>query len=169
MLASRTTALAGVLDRTARSGHRMTMNGAPSLADWPDAIRRARDEAPFLCRGLDRLPGLAALLEMGQIEEALAFARHAGQHHSDVGIALRRERLALSIALAIGDLAGALPLSRVIGELSLFADRALDAAITAAMVAMISSWAPGLSVGIACLRHFHASASPPVCISTKPP
>jgi len=46
-----------------------------------------------------------------------------------VGTALRRERLALALALAVGDLAGALPLARVMGELSALADRALDAAI----------------------------------------
>ena len=108
------------------------MSGAPLLADWPYAIRRARTEAPFLCRTLDRLPALAELLELGRIEDALAAARRAGDGCEDVGVALRRERLALSLALAIGDLAGALPLARVMGELSAFADRALDAAITAA-------------------------------------
>src|SRR5438128_2484372 len=36
-------------------------------------------------------------------------------------------------ALAIGDLAGAFPLARVMGELSDFADRALDAAIAEAI------------------------------------
>jgi glutamate-ammonia-ligase adenylyltransferase len=48
-------------------------------------------------------------------------------------VALRRERLALALALAVGDLAGALPLMRVVEELSGFADRALDAAIAAAI------------------------------------
>jgi len=100
--------------------------------DWPQAIRRARAEAPFLCRALDRLPDLAALLEAGKIEAALAAARAAGAGLADTGIALRRERLALAIALAIGDLAGALPLARVMAELSAFADRALGGAITAA-------------------------------------
>ena len=108
------------------------MSGAPLMADWPYAIRRARAEAPFLCRTLDQLPALSELLEQGRIEEALAAARRAGHASEDVGIALRRERLALSLALAVGDLAGALPLARVMGELSAFADRALDAAIAAA-------------------------------------
>ena len=129
------------------------MTGAPSTADWPDALRRARAEAPFLCRGLDRLPDLAALLEMGRIEEALAYARHTGKLCEDTGIALRRERLSLSIALAIGDLAGALPLSRVIGELSLFADRALDAAITAAMRRRMPDAEPRGFSGIALGKH----------------
>jgi glutamate-ammonia-ligase adenylyltransferase len=56
-----------------------------------------------------------------------------GREEADTGVALRRERLALALALAIGDLAGALPLLRVVGELSDFADRALDAGIAAAI------------------------------------
>ncbi len=129
------------------------MSGAPPLADWPDAIRRARAEAPFLCRGLDRLPDLAAMLEMGRIDEALAFARYAGQDHEDTAIALRRERLALAITLAIGDLAGALPLARVMAELSAFADRALDAAITAAMLRRVPDAVPRGFSGIALGKH----------------
>ena len=129
------------------------MTGAPSLADWPDALRRARAEAPFLCRGLDRLPALAELLAQGRIEEALAEARAAGADCIDSGIALRRERLAFSIALAIGDLAGALPLARVIGELSLFADRALDTAITAAIRRRLPDAEPRGFSGIALGKH----------------
>jgi glutamate-ammonia-ligase adenylyltransferase len=44
---------------------------------------------------------------------------------------LRRERSALALALGIGDLAGALPLERVVESLSDFADRALEAAVAA--------------------------------------
>jgi len=123
------------------------------MADWPDALRRARAEAPFLCRGLGRLPDLAALLAMGRIEEALTAARAAGADCADPGVALRRERLAFSIALAIGDLAGALPLARVIGELSMFADRALDAAITAATRRRLPDAEPRGFSGIALGKH----------------
>ena len=129
------------------------MSGAPSLTDWPHAIRRARAEAPFLCRTLDRLPELTGLLELGRIEEALAFARQTGKDSEDVGIALRRERLALSLALAIGDLAGALPLARVMGELSTFADRALDRAITAATRCRMPDAQPRGFSGIALGKH----------------
>ena len=141
------------LDPTASSGHRKRMTGAPPMADWPDALRRARAEAPFLCRGLGRLPDLAALLAMGRIEEALTAARAAGADCADPGVALRRERLAFSIALAIGDLAGALPLARVIGELSMFADRALDAAITAATRRRLPDAEPRGFSGIALGKH----------------
>jgi glutamate-ammonia-ligase adenylyltransferase len=53
----------------------------------------------------------------------------------DLGTALRRERGALALALAIGDLARTIPLERLIGELSDFADRALERALRAAVEA----------------------------------
>ena len=142
-----------ILDPTVPSGHRNTMTGDPDMADWPNALRRARAEAPFLCRGLDRLPDLAELLAHGRIEEALVAARAAGADCVDPGVALRRERLALSIALAIGDLAGALPLARVIGELSAFADRALDTAIIAATRRRVPDAEPRGFSGIALGKH----------------
>ena len=100
---------------------------------WTDALERARRFAPFLNRSLDRLPHLSDLLAQGEGEHALTWAREFGQHE-DVGIALRRERLALASALAIGDLAGAFPLSRVLEELTGFADRALNTAIRTAIL-----------------------------------
>lgn len=98
-------------------------------ADWTGAITRARAHAPYLARALDRLPVLTELLATGDGDGALAWAKAAGKGAPDVGVALRREKQALSLTLAIGDLAGAFPLLRVTGELSAFADRALDAAI----------------------------------------
>ncbi|MBO0750167.1 MAG: glutamine-synthetase adenylyltransferase, partial [Porphyrobacter sp.] len=97
-----------------------------SQADWTGALERARAHAPFLALGLDRQPELEAMLADGRGEEALGYARAPG---GEVGAALRRERWAIAIALAIGDLAGAFPLARVMHELSDFADRALAAAI----------------------------------------
>ncbi len=101
--------------------------------DWSSAIDRAQRHAPFLARGLERMPELADLLAAGEAEAALAWAKAAGKGAETVGVALRRERLALAIALAIGDLAGKFTLARVTGELSAFADRALDAAIADAV------------------------------------
>ena len=94
------------------------------------AIERARRHAPFLAGALDALPDLAETLAVGRLDEALAMAHAAGEDAPDLGAALRRERLALALALAIGDLAGALSLAQVVEALSAFADRALDAAIT---------------------------------------
>lgn len=98
-------------------------------ADWTSAIARARAHAPFLAGALGRLPALTELLEAGDSAAAMAFARAAGDGAADTASALRRERQALALALAIGDLAGAFPLLEVTGALSAFADRALDAAI----------------------------------------
>ncbi|MDP3675149.1 MAG: bifunctional [glutamate--ammonia ligase]-adenylyl-L-tyrosine phosphorylase/[glutamate--ammonia-ligase] adenylyltransferase [Novosphingobium sp.] len=98
-------------------------------AQFGRAITRARSHAPFLANALEALPELGETLAAGKLDEALAMARAAGEDALDVGIALRRERLALALTLAIGDLAGALPLSAVVARLSAFADRALDAAI----------------------------------------
>ncbi|MEP2180147.1 MAG: hypothetical protein ABJI04_09445, partial [Marinomonas sp.] len=103
------------------------------MADWASALQRAKDEAPFLARALSRQPELADLLQAGEGEAALEWARQAGKTCDDVGVALRRERLALATALAIGDLAGVFSLERVMAELSSFADRALDAAIKEAI------------------------------------
>ncbi|PKB19319.1 glutamate-ammonia-ligase adenylyltransferase [Novosphingobium kunmingense] len=122
-------------------------------ADWTGALTRARDNAPFLCRGLDRLPALEALLGEGRIEEALAWARAAGNSAPDVPTALRREKLALAIALAIGDLAGALPLLQVTRELSDFADRALDAAIADAIRARVPDAEPAGFLALALGKH----------------
>ncbi len=101
--------------------------------DWTGAILRARAHAPYLAQGLDLLPDLEALLAAGDGAGALEWAYRAGAGADDVGSALRREKLALAVALAVGDLAGAFPLLQVTGELSAFADRSLDQAIAEAI------------------------------------
>ena len=97
-------------------------------SDWTNAIERARDNAPFLARSLDRLPDLAELLAAGDAEAAFDYCARAGEG-ADVGVALRRERLALALTLAIGDLAGAFTLDEVMTRLSVLADEALGRAI----------------------------------------
>ena len=100
--------------------------------DWAGALQRARAHAPFLVRALDRQPELTALLERGDGAGALVWAKAQGAH-PDTEVALRRERLALAAALAVGDLAGAFSLTQVVAELTAFADRALDRAIRTAI------------------------------------
>ncbi|WP_379922939.1 bifunctional [glutamate--ammonia ligase]-adenylyl-L-tyrosine phosphorylase/[glutamate--ammonia-ligase] adenylyltransferase [Erythrobacter sp. R86502] len=100
--------------------------------DWDSALHRARTHAPFLARALERQPELAALLAAGDGDAALAWARQQGEG-ADAEVALRRERLALAAALAVGDLAGAFPLTQVVSELTAFADHALDRAIRTAI------------------------------------
>ncbi|MBU6268397.1 MAG: bifunctional [glutamine synthetase] adenylyltransferase/[glutamine synthetase]-adenylyl-L-tyrosine phosphorylase [Sphingomonadales bacterium] len=104
-----------------------------SEMDWRGALARAEAHAPFLALAMQKQPALVDILASGNAEGALAWARAAGADAPDVGTALRRERWAMALALAVGDLCGAFPLLRVVGELSAFADRALDAAILDAL------------------------------------
>ena len=130
----------------------MSMNSAPA-PDWTDAIARAERHAPFLGGLLAREPALAELLAQGRGEEALELAKGAGQGAEDVGIALRREKRALALALAIGDLAGAFPLTRVMSELSAFADRSMHAAIEDAICRTVPDCQPGGMFALALGKH----------------
>ncbi|MFA9201507.1 MAG: glutamine-synthetase adenylyltransferase, partial [Cypionkella sp.] len=122
-------------------------------ADWQAALARARAHSPFLARALERQEELAELLATGGGEAALARAKAAGAGAADVGAALRRERLALATVLAIGDLAGAFSLERVTGELSAFADRALHAALAAAVARRVPGAAPAGLIALALGKH----------------
>ncbi len=122
-------------------------------ANWTGAISRARAHAPFLARGLDRLPALEALLAAGNGEGALRWAKLAGADAPSVASALRRERMALAVTLAVGDLAGAFPLARVMGELSAFADRAMEAAIADAIRARVPDAKPAGFLALALGKH----------------
>jgi glutamate-ammonia-ligase adenylyltransferase len=122
-------------------------------SDWQGAIGRARAHSPFLELALRRQPALADLLERGEGEAALEWARSAGEGAVDVPTVLRRERLALAAALAVGDLAGAFPLGRVMTELSEFADRAVDAAIADALTRRVPDEPPAGFSAIALGKH----------------
>ena len=122
-------------------------------ADWYEAFKRARGHAPFLAHALDRLPELAELLAAGDGDAALAWSRAAGEGIDDVGKALRRERLAYSAALAVGDLAGAFPLAQVTAELSALADRSLDAAIRAAIAQRVPGAESAGMIALALGKH----------------
>ncbi len=122
-------------------------------ADWQGAIERAHAHSPFLSRAMDRMPAMVELAAAGCGEEALALARNGGQGTDDLRVALRRERMALSLALALGDLAGVFPVARVCRELSDFADRALDAAIAEAVRHRAPDSATAGFVGLALGKH----------------
>lgn len=124
------------------------MDGKPHI-DWGRALQRARTHAPFLARALERMPDIAELLRRGRGEEAVIYARSIGDGVTDTGVALRRERLALAVALGVGDLAGAFPLARIMHELSDFADRALDRAIDAAITKRVPDAQPAGMVALA--------------------
>jgi glutamate-ammonia-ligase adenylyltransferase len=120
-------------------------------ADWTSALNRARDHAPFLARALERRPDLARMLAEGAGEEALLAAKQVAE--ADVATALRRERLGLALVLAVGDLAGAFDLEKVMRELSTFADRALHAALAAAIRKRVPDAEPAGMIGLALGKH----------------
>src|SRR5690606_3854627 len=93
------------------------------------------------------------LLEAGEGEAALEWARRAGEGAPDIPSALRRERLALALAVGIGDLAGAFPLARVMAELSDLADRALDTAIADAIRHRVPEVEPAGFLALALGKH----------------
>ncbi len=100
--------------------------------DFKDAIDRARRHSPFLRNLLDSLPEVGRALSDGSVERALAAAAESAVVPG-VAAALRRERNGVALALAIGDLAGALPLEAVVTSLSDLADNALERALAAAI------------------------------------
>lgn len=108
--------------------------------DWKNAIERARTHSPFLGLAMQRRPDLAAMLERGEGDAALEAA--LAEEGDDLARVLRRQRLGLALVLGIGDLAGHFPLSRVMGELSRFADQALDQAITSAIAQRVPDAQP---------------------------
>jgi glutamate-ammonia-ligase adenylyltransferase len=97
------------------------------------ALARAREHSPFLRLQLDRFPAIASALGSGDVEAALRLSRAEAEGEQPLSTRFRRERSALAAALAIGDLAGLLPLDRLMRELSDLADRLLDQAIAAAI------------------------------------
>jgi glutamate-ammonia-ligase adenylyltransferase len=99
-----------------------------------DALSRAQAHSPFLKLQLARFPALAEALAAGSTAAALRAAREAGEEAPDLSAALRRERGALALALAVGDLAGLLPLEALMETLSDFADSALERAIAVAIL-----------------------------------
>ncbi|MGX7896330.1 [protein-PII] uridylyltransferase family protein [Tsuneonella sp. HG222] len=119
-------------------------------ADWAGALERARNHAPFLAQALDRRPDIAALLARGRVDQALELSETPAEQ---VDVSLRRQRLALAVTLAIADLAGAFPLLRVTHELSAFADRALDAAISEAIRRRVPEAQPAGFTALALGKH----------------
>ena len=96
-----------------------------------NAMDRASADSPFLRGAMARNPALVEMLRPGAFDQALAAAW--GQTGKDVRQTLRRQRDALALVVAIGDLAGHLSLEAVVAALSDFADYALDSAIADAI------------------------------------
>jgi [glutamine synthetase] adenylyltransferase / [glutamine synthetase]-adenylyl-L-tyrosine phosphorylase len=116
-----------------------------------DAIARAEACSPFLNGAMARHPALKAMLEQGDLAEALTAARAPVSGPLRRELRVQRDRLAL--AVAIGDLAGALDFEAVVQTLSGFADFALDAAIADAIAARVPDAPPDGFVAIALGKH----------------
>jgi len=98
-----------------------------------DAIERARRHSPFLREALNAREDIVRRF----VDDGAPAAARLGISQSDdedTGRQLRRQRHALALAVALGDLAGELPLEQVTRLLSDFADRAIDRAVAAAIV-----------------------------------
>lgn len=118
-----------------------------------DALQRAADHSPFLRHAIERNADLTALLAAGDLDGAIALAKRRGEDAESVGAGLRRERAALALVLAVGDLAGLLSMEVVTRELSDLADRALDRAIAAAIAERTPDEAPRGFAALALGKH----------------
>lgn len=100
-----------------------------------NALERAEAHAPFLRESMAALPEIVETFASAGAEKAAAQAFAIGAE--DVTAELRQRRRALSLAVALGDLSGELPLERVTELLSTFADEAIDCAIEAAVADLL--------------------------------
>ena len=97
-----------------------------------DAVVRARDHSPFLRDAMSANPDvLRTFVEEGAA--AAATLALGAAPDLPIGTRLRRQRHGLALAVALGDLAGELPLEQVTALLSDFADSAIDQAVDAAI------------------------------------
>ncbi|WP_276205511.1 bifunctional [glutamine synthetase] adenylyltransferase/[glutamine synthetase]-adenylyl-L-tyrosine phosphorylase [Sphingomonas montana] len=104
-------------------------------APFDPAIADARDsmiaQAPFLRRLALSRPEVLDRAAGGDFAGAIADAHEAGEGATDVARALRRERQAVSLVVALGDISGRLAFEQVVRLLSDFADRAVERALQA--------------------------------------
>jgi glutamate-ammonia-ligase adenylyltransferase len=107
------------------------MKPSSNIPRREDAVRRAEQHSPFLREALRARAEIArAFLDEGPESAAAAALASSGD---GVEARLRRQRAGLSLAVALGDLAGELSLERATQLLSDFADAAIDAAVAAAI------------------------------------
>jgi len=107
----------------------MSRKGCSNSRDG--ALRRAGDHSPFLRDAAQMRPDIADRFMSDGAFAAVELARMATGESIDA--MLRRQRLGLALAVALGDLSGEMPLEDVTRILSDFADCAIDAAISAAI------------------------------------
>ena len=98
-----------------------------------DAVIRAQAYSPFLREAIARHPDIVANLAAGDMESAIADIVPAACTSPDFAADLRRERSAISLIVALSDLAGQTNFEQAVAALTRFADSALDRAISVAM------------------------------------
>jgi len=107
------------------------MNKATGSEARQDAVERAKRFSPFLREALEARPELAeSFLEHGSRPAIAAAGVESG---GPLEVELRRTRLGLALAIALGDLSGELELEEVTRHLSDFADQAIGRALAAAV------------------------------------
>ena len=109
------------------------MNATQGESKVKSALERALAFSPYLKLQLGNFPLVAEALGQGDVERAILLARSAGADAPTLASSLRRGRNALSAALAVADLAGAIPLERLMEELSDLADSTLERALAEAI------------------------------------
>ncbi|WP_037503819.1 bifunctional [glutamine synthetase] adenylyltransferase/[glutamine synthetase]-adenylyl-L-tyrosine phosphorylase [Sphingomonas jaspsi] len=98
---------------------------------WQSALERAKAHAPFLNAAVERFPAVAEMFLSSGANAAVELALSiAGDNPAS---RLRRQRHALALAVALGDLSGEQSLEWVTRHLSDFADRAMHEALAVAM------------------------------------
>jgi glutamate-ammonia-ligase adenylyltransferase len=124
------------------AGARRTAASSASVdrAAREDALRRAREFSPFLRDAAAALPEIAsAFLDRGCAD---AVNRALGANADTVEGELRRRRLGMALAVALGDLSGELDFVEATTLLSDFADAAIERALETALTERV----PGAAV-----------------------
>ena len=107
----------------------MNPSGRPEARS--SALERAREHSPFLCGAAEAFPDVVAAFLAEGSASAVRLALQLGD--DSVERRLRKQRLGLALAVALGDLAGELTLEEVTAYLSDFADGAIEEAVRAAL------------------------------------
>jgi glutamate-ammonia-ligase adenylyltransferase len=107
------------------------MREPASLSARGDALQRACEHSPFLREAIEARPEIAHVFREDGAAAAAALAQTGAG--DSLESTLRRQRHALALAVALGDLAGDFSLEQVTGLLSDFADHAMDEAVNAAI------------------------------------
>src|SRR5947208_7674635 len=116
------------------------MTRESSTSDRTIALRRAREHSPFLRDSINTRADIAdTFLKLGASAAANLALQSTGD---DLAGSLRRQRQALALAVALGDLSGEFALEQVTRLLSDFADDAINQAIHAAIAERVPGAEP---------------------------